>query len=183
MLGVVYKSFPNGLTPDESSIVQSLKKFATKSSNAWVYNPNSLESKEATLHTLYISKLAKIGKKLGFDIFIGKREQQEKIDSKKLKDFASVNELDFIKDTFVKERASYIDILFIRDDIICYAFEIENYVWAEDKKTGLMINKPIDDFNHLMDALRYATDDISKATFRWNDPTVDALTGLRVVKM
>ncbi len=126
MLGVVYKSFPNGLTPDESSIVQSLKKFATKSSNAWVYNPNSLESKEATLHTLYISKLAKIGKKLGFDIFIGKREQQEKIDSKKLKDFASVNELDFIKDTFVKERASYIDILFIRDDIICYAFEIEN---------------------------------------------------------
>ena len=40
MLSVVYKNFPNGLTPDESGILKSLKKFATKSSNAWVYNPN-----------------------------------------------------------------------------------------------------------------------------------------------
>lgn len=63
------------------------------------------------------------------------------------------------------------------------AFEIENYVWAEDRKTGEMVNKPIDDFNHLMDALRYATDDISKATFRWNDPKVDILTGMRVVRV
>ena len=63
------------------------------------------------------------------------------------------------------------------------AFEIENYVWAEDIKTGEMVNKPIDDFNHLMDALRYATDDISKATFRWNDPKVDTLTGMRVVRV
>ncbi len=77
MLSVVYKNFPNGLTPDESSILKSLKKFATKSSNAWVYNPNALDSKNATQHTLYISYLAKIGKKLGFDIFIGKREQRE----------------------------------------------------------------------------------------------------------
>lgn len=63
------------------------------------------------------------------------------------------------------------------------AFEIENYVWDEDRKTGEMVNKPIDDFNHLMDALRYATDDISKATFRWNDPKVDTLTGMRVVRV
>jgi len=38
--------------------------------------------------------------------------------------------------------------------------EIGNYTWDEDKKTGKKINKPIDDFNHLMDAMRYAMEDI-----------------------
>ena len=32
--------------------------------------------------------------------------------------------------------------------------ELNNYVW--DTKDGTVINKPIDDYNHLMDALRYA---------------------------
>lgn len=39
--------------------------------------------------------------------------------------------------------------------------EISNYTWAKDRKTGNMINKPIDDFNHIMDAMRYALEDIS----------------------
>ena len=34
--------------------------------------------------------------------------------------------------------------------------EFENYTWAKDKNTGLYINKPIDDFNHYIDALRYS---------------------------
>lgn len=34
--------------------------------------------------------------------------------------------------------------------------ELENYTWAKDKNTGLYINKPIDDFNHYIDALRYS---------------------------
>ena len=33
--------------------------------------------------------------------------------------------------------------------------EISNYTWDEDK-FGNKINRPIDDFNHLMDAMRYA---------------------------
>ncbi|AQQ59894.1 hypothetical protein XJ32_07130 [Helicobacter bilis] len=126
MLNVVYKNFPNGLTPDENSILKSLKKFATKSSNAWVYSPNAIESKNATQHTLYISYLAKIGKKLGFDIFIGKREQRENIDNKKLSDYANIFELNFIKDDFTRQRALYIDILFVKNKSIHYAFEIEN---------------------------------------------------------
>lgn len=34
--------------------------------------------------------------------------------------------------------------------------EFENYSWQKDKKTGEYINKPIDQFNHCMDALRYS---------------------------
>lgn len=35
--------------------------------------------------------------------------------------------------------------------------EISNYTWDEDK-LGNKINRPIDDFNHLMDAMRYAVE-------------------------
>lgn len=34
--------------------------------------------------------------------------------------------------------------------------EFENYSWQKDKATGEYINKPIDDFNHYIDALRYS---------------------------
>lgn len=34
--------------------------------------------------------------------------------------------------------------------------EFENYTYEKDKATGLYINKPIDDFNHYIDALRYS---------------------------
>lgn len=33
--------------------------------------------------------------------------------------------------------------------------EFENYTWQKDKKSGEYINKPIDAFNHCLDALRY----------------------------
>lgn len=36
--------------------------------------------------------------------------------------------------------------------------ELNNYVW--DMKEGQVLNKPIDDYNHLMDALRYAFEKI-----------------------
>ena len=34
--------------------------------------------------------------------------------------------------------------------------EFENYTYEKDKVSGLYINKPIDDFNHYIDALRYS---------------------------
>lgn len=37
--------------------------------------------------------------------------------------------------------------------IIC---EFENYSWTKDVKTGEYINKPIDNFNHYLDSLRYS---------------------------
>ena len=34
--------------------------------------------------------------------------------------------------------------------------ELENYTWQKDKSTDVYINKPIDDWNHYIDALRYS---------------------------
>lgn len=37
--------------------------------------------------------------------------------------------------------------------------EFLNYAWAKDKKTNKQLNKPIDEFNHFIDCLRYATEE------------------------
>lgn len=34
--------------------------------------------------------------------------------------------------------------------------ELQNYAWEKDKKTNEYINKPVDKFNHYLDALRYS---------------------------
>lgn len=39
--------------------------------------------------------------------------------------------------------------------------EINNYTWDKDKSTGKSVNKPIDDYNHLLDAMRYALEKYS----------------------
>lgn len=38
--------------------------------------------------------------------------------------------------------------------------EFNNYIW--DNKNGQIINKPVDDYNHLLDALRYAAENIGR---------------------
>ncbi|NFO71986.1 PBSX family phage terminase large subunit [Clostridium botulinum] len=42
--------------------------------------------------------------------------------------------------------------------------ELNNYIW--DNKEGQVLNKPIDDYNHLMDAMRYATENMEKKGLR-----------------
>tara|TARA_R110000765_G_scaffold402510_1_gene498317 strand:- start:2204 stop:3433 length:1230 start_codon:yes stop_codon:yes gene_type:complete len=42
--------------------------------------------------------------------------------------------------------------------------EFDNYSWGVDKKTNKPTNKPIDDFNHFIDGLRYAVERLFKKT-------------------
>lgn len=61
------------------------------------------------------------------------------------------NGIDFIQDFKIV----------IHPRCVNFLTEISNYTWEKDK-FGKQINKPIDDFNHLMDAMRYALEDLSK---------------------
>ena len=56
------------------------------------------------------------------------------------------NGIDFIQDYKI----------FIHPRCTNFLTEIGNYTWDTDTKTGKKLNRPIDDFNHLMDAMRYA---------------------------
>lgn len=44
--------------------------------------------------------------------------------------------------------------IIVHPQCVNFITEISNYTWDEDK-FGKKINKPVDDFNHLMDAMRY----------------------------
>ena len=52
--------------------------------------------------------------------------------------------------------------IIIHPRCVNYITEIGNYAWDKDAKTGKMLNRPIDDFNHLMDAMRYAGEEYIK---------------------
>lgn len=51
--------------------------------------------------------------------------------------------------------------IIIHPRCVNFLTEISNYTWATDK-LGNKINTPIDDFNHLMDAMRYALEQFIK---------------------
>ena len=42
--------------------------------------------------------------------------------------------------------------------------ELQNYSWQKDKQTNEYINKPIDKFNHYLDALRYSLQCLDERT-------------------
>ncbi|GHV06381.1 putative terminase, large subunit - phage associated [Clostridia bacterium] len=51
--------------------------------------------------------------------------------------------------------------IIVNPKCVNFITEISNYTWDEDR-FGKKINKPIDDFNHLMDAMRYAVEEFVK---------------------
>lgn len=44
--------------------------------------------------------------------------------------------------------------------------EVENYSWQRDRSSGEYINKPIDSWNHYLDALRYSLQSVGKGELR-----------------
>lgn len=62
------------------------------------------------------------------------------------------NGIDFIQDYHI----------IIHPRCVNFITEISNYQWDKDAKTGKKLNRPIDDFNHLMDAMRYAIEQMAK---------------------
>jgi phage terminase large subunit len=57
--------------------------------------------------------------------------------------------------------------IIIHPSCVNFLTEITNYTWDQDK-FGKKLNRPIDDFNHLMDAMRYALEDIKGELFSFD---------------
>lgn len=125
VLAEIFVRYPNGLTPDIKSVDQILKRYANRSGGKWVYKGGEIEN-EFTRHSEIIFYLSMIGKKLGYEVFIGKREQPELYNFKLLSSYSDLTSLDFIKDKGLKSRIEMIDVLWIKDKKIEYAIEVEN---------------------------------------------------------
>lgn len=126
ILAEIFVKYPNGLTPDIKSIDKILKRVATQSGGKWMYKGPEIEV-EFTRHTEILFILSEIGHKMGFDVFVGKREQPEPIKNKKLSDFADYKSLSHLK--FEKEKLSrveMIDMIWLTGDKIEFVIEVEN---------------------------------------------------------
>ena len=125
-LAVIYKNYPNGLTPDVQSIASVLQKYATKSGGRWLYNALEVEP-EFTKHTEMIYKFIKLGNKLNYKSFVGKREQHERIKNKSLSEYCDYTQLEeIISDESIRKRIEMIDLIWLKNNKIQIAIEVEN---------------------------------------------------------
>jgi len=125
-------AFPNSLTSDQSSIKKSLEDYARQTPGGyWMiksnFRPNIVEKE----HTTIMALLAEIGKKYGYQIYIGKVEQSHHIDTnlvnkKILHEYMDYPDLSNIKNANNIETVDDIDLLWIKDDKIEYVLEVES---------------------------------------------------------
>ncbi|MHB1664804.1 MAG: DNA methyltransferase [bacterium] len=128
VLAEIFIKYPNGLTPDIKTIDSILGKYANKSGGKWIYKGNEIE-REFTKHTEMLYYLANIGKKLGFNIFIGLREQPDKFNNIELRNSMDIEFLEIISgfNDAQLSRIKWIDMLWLdQNNNIKYALEVEN---------------------------------------------------------
>jgi 16S rRNA G966 N2-methylase RsmD len=131
MWDAISTEFPNSLTSDSMSIKEALKIYARPVSGGyWLIKPNLTRNEIEREHTEMIVMLADIGKSYGYEIWIGKKEQSDKIirfpnKSGELRQYVSIKDLNHIENIQNPQIVKDIDILWIQDNKIAYSFEVE----------------------------------------------------------
>jgi len=125
----VSTEFPNSLTSDSTSIMDALKIYARKVSGGhWLLKPEI--QTRSNQHSEIIAILALTGKKQGFDIWIGKREQRD-MDSglvskgHLLKNYMTINSLKVENAENIKVIEN-LDLIWIKGNKIEAVFEVES---------------------------------------------------------
>lgn len=130
ILAELFRSYPNGLTPDPKGIKYVLEKYAYRSAGNWKIRDVTI--KNSTQHTEVIRQIINIGKRAGFVVYVGKREQPETTeDGTLLRNMADLRSLEAIQQLYEPrqiERIEMIDVVWLSQDdsrIKCI-FEVEN---------------------------------------------------------
>lgn len=122
----VFEQFPNSLTPDTVSIDRILKEYGDKTPGGrWRLKPVVLIRESE--HSIRIRELAELGKKMGYRVHVGRREQSDRADGMKLKDLndEAVPSLTGLT-TSATNRVRQIDLIWYRRGKIEAIFEVEN---------------------------------------------------------
>jgi hypothetical protein len=126
ILQEIFIQFPNALTPDTQDIRDILKEYAeTTPDGKWALKP--IVKVRESEHNKIIYFLGVLGEKLGFDIWIGLREQGESYNNVKLSSLINNKKLNF---RFIPvtnlDRVKEIDVIWLDEGRIKYEFEVEN---------------------------------------------------------
>ena len=126
ILQKLFITFPNGLTPDTKGVIEVLKEYATTTGDGrWRYKPevNHRDSE----HSEMIYYLSEIGKKAGYKVWIGSKEQGDTFRNEKLSKYCTESNLGlagFPGDEL--RRIAMIDVLWHEGSSIKFIFEVEN---------------------------------------------------------
>ena len=177
VLGEVFVKYPNGLIPETKTILQTLDVFAEKSGSKWIYKTEKSEQ-DFTKHTEIIYLLSTIGKKMGYAIYIGKREQPEPFEGGKLVQYADIKSLrKLLANSEKRKRVEMIDMLWIKHEKIEYAIEVEDstkFISAiqrssnlDEKTNKIMVlpNRRKDEFLSIKDPM--FVEDFKKYSWRY----------------
>lgn len=141
----------------------------TNDPTAFFASAIDLENREIYVFNEFYKKA--LTNRMIYEEILGLGFAKEKIraDCAEPKSIAELRELGLTRITAARKGKDSIlnGIQFIQDFKIyvhpkCESFlkEANNYIWDTDE-SGKRINKPIDEFNHLMDAMRYAMEEFS----------------------
>jgi DNA modification methylase len=125
--GELYTKFKNSLTPNPPSIRGLLENYAHHTKEGLWQLKQSIIERES-LHPKMIGILAELGKRMGFKIWIGKKEQSDPYRNKRLSYFSTLGSqlnLPNISKSRLS-RIEAIDVLWIKEREIKYSFEVEN---------------------------------------------------------
>ena len=126
VLQKIFEKFPNALTPDTQDIKGILEEYAERTSDGkWVLKP-IFKIRESE-HSKMVYLLGVLGQKLGYDIWIGMREQGESYNKVKLSSLINNKRLvfRFIPVTDL-DRVKQIDVIWLDEGRAKYEFEVEN---------------------------------------------------------
>ena len=126
VLQEIFIKFPNALTPETQNIKDILQEYATPTKDGnWTLKPQ-VKVRESQ-HSEIIYYLALLGKKAGFDVWIGQREQGERYNQKRLSFFVTNKSpvWRFIP-TMNLDRIKQIDVIWHDEGRVRYEFEVEN---------------------------------------------------------
>ena len=126
VLQKLFVNFPNGLTPDTKGVIKVLKEYAKPISDGrWRYK-KEVEYRDGE-HSKIIYYLSEIGKKAGYKVWIGRKEQGDTFNGKKLVKFCSETKLKLSKFSDRElNRISLIDVVWYKNNSIKSIFEVEN---------------------------------------------------------
>jgi 16S rRNA G966 N2-methylase RsmD len=122
----LFISFPNALTPDTQNIKDLLEEYAMPTKDGkWMLKP-VIKTQESQ-HSVLIGYLALLGKKAGFDIWIGQKEQADDFKGTRLSELCTTlhPRFRFIPTTNL-DRVKQIDVIWYEDGRIKYEFEVEH---------------------------------------------------------
>lgn len=125
ILQEIFARFPNSQTPDTHTIVEILKEYAKKTKDG-KWQLKQTKKYMDSLHTEMIYYLATIGKRLGFNVYIGQREQDKECENVKLSALCSEESPTLRVVSSEIERIKHIDVIWYNHGEITYAFEVES---------------------------------------------------------